>query len=409
LNKVQNTILVIGLGRVGLPLLLYLEKKKFNLIGLDTNETLINNLKKKILPFREKGCKILLKKSKANFVSNYEKLNPKTFRYIFITVGTPLRENIEVNLDYINLVINNLTKFLLKGHVIILRSTVGPETTEYFKKRIQGLTKLKFGKDIFLSFCPERIAENKALKELNEQPQIVGVEDNKTFKLVSKVFNTFKIKVFKTSFLSAELAKLFNNNYRYIQFAVANQFTIIANNYNQNIHDIIKMCNYNYPRARIYSPGLTGGTCLRKDFGMFNEKNSGADIFLSAWKINEFIPLHLTEFVDKKFKIIGKRIGILGYTFKKDSDDSRESLVPKLIRQIEKKIPKSIVICEPNISSKFIDNYKNLSLIKALKNTDIIFIAIGHSSFKKELILKYQKKIKIVDIWNHLNKNSFII
>ena len=167
LNKVEKTILVVGLGRVGLPLLLFLEKK-FNLIGLDSNKKLIDNLKKKKLPFREIGCNALLKKSKAIFIDNLKKVDPKQFRYIFITVGTPLRESVEVNLNYIDLVIKDLSKFLSKGHVIILRSTIGPETTEYVKKKLEKLTKLKVGRDIFLSFCPERLAENSALKELDK-------------------------------------------------------------------------------------------------------------------------------------------------------------------------------------------------------------------------------------------------
>ena len=144
------------------------------------------------------------------------------------------------------------------------------------------------------------------------------------------------------------------------------------------------MCNFNYPRGKIYNPGLTGGTCLRKDFGMLNEKNPGTDLFLSAWKINEYIPFHLIETIDRKFNISSKKIGILGYTFKKDSDDERESLVPKLVRQIEKKVPKSIFICDPNIKSKFIGDYKNSSILETLKNSDIVFIAINHTVFKKK-------------------------
>lgn len=410
LNKIDNTILIIGLGRVGLPLLLFLEKKKFNLIGLDQDKNLISKLKSKKMPFFENGCQKILKNSKAKFINSYSDLDAKKIKYIFITVGTPLRENIEVNLNNINFVIKDLSKILTKGHVVILRSTIGPETTEYVKKKIEKLTKLKVGKDIYLSFCPERLAENKALKELNQLPQIIGVEDNKTYVLVERIFKRFKIKIFKTSFLSAELVKLFNNNYRYIEFAIANQFSIIANSFNQNIYNIIKICNFNYPRGKIYNPGLTGGTCLRKDFGMLNEKNPGTDLFLSAWKINEYIPLHLTETIDRKFNINNKKIGILGYTFKKDSDDERESLVPKLVRQIEKKVPKSIFICDPNIKSKFIGDYKNSSILETLKNSDIVFIAINHTVFKKKQIMKYsKKKSKIVDIWNHLKTDQLIL
>ena len=157
MNKVDNTILVIGLGRVGLPLLLFLEKKKFNLIGLDQNRALISKLKEKKMPFVETGCQKLLKKSNAKFINNFKEFNPKKVKYILITVGTPLRESIEVNLNNINLVINELSKILIKGHTIILRSTIGPETTYYVKKKIEKLTNFKVGKDIFLSFCPERL------------------------------------------------------------------------------------------------------------------------------------------------------------------------------------------------------------------------------------------------------------
>lgn len=142
MNKVDNTILVIGLGRVGLPLLLFLEKKKFNLIGLDQNRALISKLKEKKMPFVETGCQKLLKKSNAKFINNFKEFNPKKVKYILITVGTPLRESIEVNLNNINLVINELSKILIKGHTIILRSTIGPETTYYVKKKNRKVDKL---------------------------------------------------------------------------------------------------------------------------------------------------------------------------------------------------------------------------------------------------------------------------
>jgi len=409
LKRIKDRILVIGLGRVGLPFLLFLENKGFKLIGLDSNKQLIKKLKKKKMPFLETGCNKLLSRSKAKFYSSYNELNASDFKYIFITVGTPLREGIEVNLSSLNLVINDLSKIIRKQHMIILRSTIGPETTNYVKNKLEKLTKYKVGKDIYLAFCPERMAENKAIKELKEMPQIIGVEDDRSFKLVEKIFKKFKIKIFRTTYLSAELVKLFNNNYRYLEFAIANQFAIIANNYNQNIYEIIKMCNEKYPRGRIYSPGLTGGTCLRKDFGMLNEKNSGTDLFLSAWKVNEYIPFHLAETICEKFNLKGKKIGILGYTFKKDSDDVRESLVPKLIRQIEKKVPQTIKISEPFIKNKYIDNYENKDMVYISKNSDIIFLAINHTKFKKQIIFKNLRKgTKIIDIWNHFKTGRFI-
>ena len=198
-----------------------------------------------------------------------------------------------------------------------MRSTIGPETTTYVKNYIEQKTKFKVGKNLFLTFCPERIAENQAIKEFSELPQIIGAEDEKSFIKAEKVFKKINVKLFKTNFLSAELVKLFNNNYRYIEFAIANQFAILANNFGQNIYDIIEMCNYNYPRGKIFKPGLTGGTCLRKDFGMLNERVSNSDLFLSAWKVNEYMPYHLASTISDKYNITGKNIGVLGYSFKK--------------------------------------------------------------------------------------------
>ena len=400
---------IIGLGRVGLPFLLFLESKGFDLTGIDNNFEIVNSLKNKKMPFSEKGCDNLLKKSKAHFSEDIEIIKKNKCEFIFITVGTPLRDNIEVNLSHINKVLKSLLKILKKGQTIILRSTIGPETSSYVKNYIEQKTNFKVGKDLFLAFCPERIAENLALKEFTELPQIIGVEDNKSYKKTEKIFKKTNVKIFKTNFLSAELVKLFNNNYRYIEFAMANQFAILANNFGQNIYDIIEMCNYNYPRGKIFRPGLTGGTCLRKDFGMLNERVSSSDLFLTAWKVNEYMPYHLASTISDKYKINGKNIGILGYSFKKNSDDIRESLVPKLIRQIEKKLPKNIFLSEPCSKQKFLDVYENRSTEFVIKNSNIIFIAINHDKFKRDEILKKIKKnTVIVDIWNHLKKNKFI-
>ena len=404
----KKTISIIGLGRVGLPLLLYLEKKGFKLLGIDNNYEVVKSLKLKKMPFSEKGCDKLIKRTKAVFTTDIKILNKIYSDYIFVTVGTPLRDGIEVDLSSINKVLSEIIKIFRKGQTLIMRSTVSPDTTEYIKNFINKNTKFKVGKDIFLSYCPERIAENHALKELASLPQIIGVDDEKSFQSTKKIFQSFKVKIFKTNYLSAELVKLFNNNLRYIEFAIANQFAILANNFGQNIFDIIEMCNFQYPRGRIFKPGLTGGTCLRKDFGMLNERNPNSDLFLAAWKINEYMPYHLVNATENKIKFKNKVVGILGYTFKKNSDDLRESLVPKLVRQIEKKVPKKIIISDPRSKKRNLGNYVNSNYEGLIKNSDIIFIAINHDNFsKKNLIKLAKKKTLFIDIWNHLKENTF--
>ena len=139
----KSKIAIVGLGRVGLPFLLFLESKGFELTGIDNNSDIIKQLIKKKMPFAEKGCDKLLKKTKAIFSDNIQTIKKNKCEYIVITVGTPLRENIEVNLSSINKVLESLIKILSKGQTIILRSTIGPETTTYVKITLNKKLNLK--------------------------------------------------------------------------------------------------------------------------------------------------------------------------------------------------------------------------------------------------------------------------
>ena len=386
----KKTVSIIGMGRVGLPLSLFLENLGFNLNSIDHDKNLIKKLNKKLMPFKETGCGPLLKKSKILFSSNYSKI--PFSNNIIITVGTPLLPNIETDLSNVKDVIQKIAPFLKKGHNIILRSTVAPKTTIYLKKLIYNLTSLKVGTQIGLSFCPERLAENNALKELKLLPQIIGADDSLSKKNAKKLFSKFGVKLFFTTTISAELVKLFNNASRYIEFATANQFAIIADLFNQNIHDLIEMANYKYPRGYIYKPGFAAGTCLRKDFGFINELSSSPDLFLTAWKINEYMPFYIADSLNKKIDLNKKIIGIMGYTFKKDSDDIRDSLVPKLIRYLEKSVPKEIMISDPNLKIKVNSNLLEQAIINLIQNA-----------------LKYGKTEKGIEVRGGVkNRESFV-
>ncbi len=405
--RFRYDVIVIGLGRVGLPLSLYLEKLNFKTLGLDKNIELINKLKNKNMPFVENGCDKLIKNSKINFTSDYK--NISNCKNIIITVGSPLLQNIETDLSAIKNTITNLIPYLKKNQNIILRSTLAPRTTIYVKKLIEKFSNLIVGKDIGLSFCPERLAENRALYELKRLPQIIGADDKLSKKMAIDFFKNFKVKLFSTTTLSSELVKLFQNTSRYIEFATANLFSLYANNFDQNIHEIIEIANFKYPRGKISKPGLTSGTCLRKDFGFINELNHSPDLMLSAWKINEYMPLHIVNTLKNFKEFKNMKIGILGATFKKDSDDLRDSLVPKLIRYLEREVPKGIKLYEPNINSKLILGYQNLNSTKIMEYSNVIIMAINHSVFsKKNFYNNIKKNTIIVDLWNTLNKDKFI-
>ena len=400
-------VAVIGLGRVGLPLALFCESLGMKVIGIDRDKRMIDGLRKKVMPFHEEGCDELLGASAILFTDRIQQARGAD--YIVITVGTPLYNHIEADLGSVRAVCKDLIAVLRPGQTIILRSTVAPETTLYIRRYLEMNTQLSVGSDIGLAFCPERLAENHALKELRLLPQIIGAEDNLSRERAQALFMRFSVRLFFTNYLSAELVKLFNNISRYLDFAVANQFAIIANQYHQNIYDLIHMANEDYPRGFIYSPGFTAGTCLRKDFGLLNERTAAPDLLVSAWKVNEHMPYHLVEALTKRTPLHNKNVTVLGYTFKKNSDDTRDSLVPKLVRYIERHVPRKITICEPHLDVAEIDGYPNASLEGALAEADVVFVAMNHDHFVyRSALLKIKKGAWVVDIWNSLGQNEFI-
>ena len=263
------------------------------------------------------------------------------------------------------------------------------------------------GKNIFLAFCPERICEGKAYNELRTLPQIIGSEDLESDKLASELFSKLSQEILHTNYINAELTKLVNNIYRYTNFALANQFALIADSIGANIYETRRLANHNYPRCDLALPGLAAGTCLRKDFGMLNEWNPYPDILLAAWKMNEYTPAMLVSQLSKRIKLHNKRVTILGYTFKADTDDIRDSLVPKLYRYINRELPMEIRISEKNLSNPIEDDIYNITIRNwserdALSNSDAVFIATDHSGYTeiiKEFAIKNQE-VWIADIWN---------
>ena len=355
------------------------------------------------MPFHEPGYQELLDNSEIFIDSDFSKIEHS--EYIIITVGTPLRKHIEIELEYISNVIDQVAPFIKKGHVILLRSTVAPQTTEYVRRVLEEKTGLMVGNAIFLAYCPERIAEGKALVELESLPQIIGCEDNESGRKAKKLFKYLVDDIFITNFISAELSKLFSNISRYIYFAVSNHFMILADEFGANIYEILKMMNFKYPRQVIANPGFTAGTCLRKDFGMINEHIPYMDLLLSSWKVNEFIPNFIVKHLLKRTCMNGKKIAILGYTFKRDSDDTRDSLCPKLVRYIQRQVPKEIRICEPNlpVNYTFENGVTNHTLEDSLVDADITIIAVNHSFLEKRINQIYglcRKDTWFADIWN---------
>jgi len=406
-NEFSHDVCVVGTGRVGLPLALSMIEVGLSVVGLDTDTGLREQINAGKMPFKEPFYDELIERKTLNVSGDSSVIG--NARDIVITVGTPLHTHIETDLDQIRSVLESIAPRLKKGHLICLRSTVAPGTTLFVKKWLERNTEFQIGKDLFLTFCPERIAEGKAYEELRSLSQIIGSSDEVSGQRAAAIFSKLAPELFHTDYVSAELVKLFNNISRYVHFAMANQFALIADNFDANIYEIRRMANHNYPRSHLAMPGFTAGTCLRKDFGMINEWSPYPDMMLSAWKMNEFIPAFLVTHLKKRFDIHDRNVAVLGYTFKKDTDDMRDSLAPKLMRYIERELPREVRLSDLHLPSpSFTDEgriYTNHTVRDAFADVDCVFVATNHSAYRAdlELLSELNPDAWVVDIWNVAN------
>ena len=401
----EYDVCIIGTGRVGLPLGLSLTEVGVKATGVDVDDALIESINAGRMPFQEPGYDEVIATRKFR-VQRDHSVTARA-RTVIITVGTPLHNHIETDLGQIQRVLGAIKEHLRPQQLIVLRSTVAPGTTEYVRKWLDRHTELTIGKDLFLAFCPERIAEGVARQELRDLPQIVGGADKRSKELATELFARLASEVLETDYITAELVKLFNNISRYIQFAVANQFALIADSFGANIFETRRLANYEYPRCDIARPGFTAGTCLRKDFGMINEWIPYPDILLAAWKMNEFTPAMLVENLMKRTSIHNKRVAVLGFSFKANTDDTRDSLVPKLYRYIQRQLPAELRLSDHNLPDPIpeptlVEELRNWSIGDAIDGADCIFVAMGHDGYRQALwhVARTQPETWVTDIWN---------
>lgn len=400
----EYDVCVVGTGRVGLPLGLSLMETGARVVGVDRDPALREAVSSGRMPFAEPGYDRLVESRQLQVHATPEVV--ASARAIVITVGTPLHNHIETDLGQVRSVLESILPYLRPGHLIVLRSTVAPGTTQYVARWIQRHSSLELGRDLLVAFCPERIVEGKAYEELRTLPQIIGTEDPASAEAAAAVFGRLTDELLHTDFVSAELVKLFNNITRYVHFALANHLAMVADTFGANIFEIKDLTNHKYPRHGVASPGFTAGTCLRKDFGMINEWTPYPDLLLSAWKMNEYMPMFVVQHLKKRTSIFERRVAVLGYTFKADTDDVRDSLVPKLLRYVERELPTEIRVVEPHLADPIVDpaygRARNWNAEDALADVDCVFVATNHSVFPAALqtLAERRPDAWVADLWN---------
>jgi UDP-N-acetyl-D-mannosaminuronic acid dehydrogenase len=400
----NETIAVIGLGRVGLPLALILAQAGARVFGIDISADLLARLRMRQMPFLEEGCQDLLERHLGvNFFPGDDLSAVAEASAVILTLGTPVDEHMNPSFSQVEDTTRRMLPHLKPGALIILRSTVSPGTTEYLQRIIERSSEFRIGKDLFLAFCPERIAEGRSLEEIPIIPQIVGGVDAKSTERASALFRRITKTALPADARSAELAKLFCNMYRYIDFAIANEFMMIAQQHGREIYNIVELVNQDYKRGGLKQPGLTGGPCLYKDGFFLVSKTPYPELISTAWKINETVPAHLIDQIKSIVPLDGAKVAILGLSFKKNIDDPRNSLSYKA-RKILHAEGADVHLHDPFVASEPLD--------KVLYGADVIFLATNHDSFRtltpKTIRTLVQKDAVICDIWNLLGTGRII-
>ena len=398
------TVGVVGVGRVGLPFALYLAERGCTVHGIDASAAQLTALKEGRMPFREEGAPPLLAAHLGRRFFPTDDLSVVGgVRTIVITLGTPIDDhNNPVYLPIENL-FRKMIPYLVAGQLVVLRSTVSPGTTEYLGRLIERSSPLRVGQDIFLAFCPERIAEGFSLVELPVVPQIVGGVDAASTREAAAFFRIVTPTIHEIDARSAELAKLFCNMYRYVDFAVANEFMMIATQYERDIHPIIHAINTGYKRGGLKTPGLTGGPCLYKDGFFLTNKIPYNELIASAWKINETVPAYLIEQARRLKRMEGAKAVVLGLAFKKDIDDPRNSLSYKL-RKLLLAEGANVHLHDPLIPSE--------PLEEALRGADFIFVGMNHDAFRALTLDGLRRQARpdalVCDIWNLFGTHKIV-
>jgi UDP-N-acetyl-D-mannosaminuronic acid dehydrogenase len=393
-NPFDHDVVVIGGGgHVGLPLSIALADRGSRVAIYDLDERAVATINAGELPFLEPHAAEPLRRALASGAlhATTDAAAVATAEILVVVIGTPVDEHLNPDPSAITQALASCQEYFRDGQLLVLRSTVYPGVTSLVERFVSEL-----GLAIDVAFCPERIAEHRAMEELFTLPQIVSSHSEGGRRRASALFRTLTETIVDLEPEEAELAKLFTNTWRYIKFAAANQFYMMANDRGLDFERIRQGIMQDYPRAAdLPGAGFAAGPCLLKDtmqLAAFSDNNFG--LGHSAMLVNEGLPLYLVTQLEKQGDLSNKTVGILGMAFKGGSDDIRSSLAYKLRRVLRFKA-RAVLSTDPRVSKETDDSL--LPLDEVLERSDVLIIAAPHPEYRE-----LQTDLPVVDVWNLL-------
>jgi UDP-N-acetyl-D-mannosaminuronic acid dehydrogenase len=389
----SDVFIIGGCGHVGLPLGISFAKAGLQVLLFDLDEVRKAQVRAGEMPFIEYGADKLLQETVGKTLHVIDDLKdlPET-RYIVITIGTPIDEYMNPQHAPLFDLIGNLAPYLRPGQHVVLRSTVFPGATRELHRR---LTELDL--DVRLTYCPERIAQGYAIKELDRLPQLVSGFSEDALDEALELFTHLTDRLFVVAVEEAELAKLFLNSWRYIQFAIANQFYMIAEERGLDFFRIHRAMTEGYDRARDFPlPGFTAGPCLLKDtMQLAAFERNAFQLGRAAMQVNEGLANFVVSRLRDSYDLSSSTVGILGMAFKGNIDDTRDSLAYKL--------RKLLIFHGARVlaSDAFATDPDFVSTELLFTDSDVIVIGAPHEAYRA---LEFPPDKHVVDVWGFLGQ-----
>ncbi|WP_375475143.1 nucleotide sugar dehydrogenase [uncultured Jatrophihabitans sp.] len=384
-----DVVVIGGCGHVGLPLALALADRGLSVASYDINDDAVKKVMAGELPFREDGAAEVLTRVLADgrFAATSDPEVVGAADTVIMVIGTPVDEHLNPDPDAVPRALAEIAPFLSDGQLLILRSTVYPGVTRRVEKQLRDS-----GRNLEVAFCPERIAEGKAMEELFTLPQLVGARTPAALARASALFRHLTDSIVEVEPEEAELAKLMTNTWRYIKFAAANQFYVMANDHGVDYERVRHAVTFDYPRAAdLPGAGFAAGPCLLKDTMQLAAFSDNTFVLgHSAMLVNEGLPLYLVSRLEESYNLPECTVGILGTAFKAESDDTRSSLAYKLKRILQFRAD-GVLATDPYVTS----DPSLRPLAEVLDRADVLVIAAPHNAYRELVTDK-----PVIDVWN---------
>ena len=387
--------IVGGCGHVGLPLGMAFASAGCRVDLIDVAADRIAMVNQGQMPFQEEGAQDLLTSllptQRLRATADAAVLTEADV--VVVTIGTPVNKHHDPGIDEFDLAIDSIIAKMRAGQLLVLRSTITPGLTDRLFQRLEHSPH----RGILLAYCPERIVQGKSLTELDQMPQIIGAPTHAAFHRAAAFFSQISPRVIFLKPIEAELAKLFCNAYRYINFAAANQFLTLAMQHGADFYRVADAICEDYPRMKSFvRPGFAAGPCLVKDTRQLGAFRPGTfPLGMAAIEINEQLPCRLVQDLALRYPLAGMTVGILGMAFKPECDDARDSLSYKLKRVLQMSCRQ--VIC----TDPYVNDPQLLPLEKVLDEADLLVVGTPHTCYG-DLVFRQP----VIDISGFISKGN---